>query len=438
VMDERVTLTFDAYYRSAHIWVEMRVFPTADGGMAIYQRDITERKVIEQRWRVSEERMRLLNENVRDYAITMLDTEGRIIDWNAGAERMFGYTAVEALDQPSALLFTPEDRAAGVPEQEMVVARDEGHADDERWHLRKDGSRFWVSGVMMPLRDEDGQLRGYAKVARDLTERMHADEALRRAHDDLEQRVQARTTDLADANVLLQREIAERGQAQQARDDVMRQLITAEEQQRQRISRELHDQLGQQLTALLLGLQALKETSHRRPKAMGLIEQLHAIVDQIGREVHQLALELRPTALDDLGLTAALANYSADWAQRTQVEVNFHSNGLDTLRPGRELETTIYRVVLEALNNVARHAQAKHVSVILERRDNYLIAIVEDDGQGFDTEVVMGTLRQEHQLGLLGMHERLTQAGGTLMVESTPGSSTTVIARIPLNTQLEG
>ena len=437
-MDERVTLTFDAYYRSARIWVEMRVFPTADGGIAIYQRDITERKTVEQHWRTSEERMRLLNENVRDYAITLLDTDGRLIDWNAGAERMFGYTAAEALGQPSALLFTPEDRAAGVPEREMAIARDEGRADDERWHLRKDGSRFWVSGVMTPLRDEDGRLRGFAKVARDLTERMRADEALRRAYDDLEQRVQRRTTDLAAANVSLQREIVERGQAQLARDEVMRQLITAEEQQRQRISRELHDQMGQQLTALLLGLQSLKDVSRGRPKALATIEQLHGIADQIGREVHQLALDLRPTALDDLGLAAALANYSADWAQRTHVAVNFHSSGLDTLRPPLEIETTIYRVVLEALNNVARHAQAKHVSIILERRDNYVIAIVEDDGQGFDTEAVMGTLRQEHRLGLLGMHERLAQFGGTLTVESTPGSSTTVIARIPLNARLEG
>jgi two-component system CheB/CheR fusion protein len=207
VIDEHVTLMFDAYYRTARIWVEMRVFPTADGGIAIYQRDITERKTVEQRWRVSEERMRLLNENVRDYAITLMDTDGRLIDWNAGAERMFGYTAAEALGQPSALLFTPEDRVAGVPEREMATARDEGRADDERWHLRKDGLRFWVSGVMTPMRDEDGRLRGFAKVARDLTERMRAEEALRRAHDDLEQRVQTRTTDLAAANVSLQREI---------------------------------------------------------------------------------------------------------------------------------------------------------------------------------------------------------------------------------------
>ena len=433
VMDERVTLTFDAYYRTTRIWVEMRVFPTADGGIAIYQRDITERKTVEQHWRASEERMRLLNENVRDYAITLMDTDGRLIDWNAGAERMFGYTAAEALGQPSALLFTPEDRAAGVPEREMATARDESRADDERWHLRKDGLRFWVSGVMTPMRDEDGRLRGFAKVARDLTERMRADEALRRAHDDLEQRVQRRTTDLAAANDSLQREIVERSQAQQARDEVVRQLITAEEEERQRISRELHDQMGQQLTALLLGLQALKDTSRGRPKALAMIEQLHGIADQIGREVHQLALDLRPTALDDLGLAAALANYSADWAQRSHVAVNFHSNGLDALRPAREIETTIYRVVLEALNNVARHAQAKHVSVILERRDNYVIAIVEDDGQGFDTEAVMGTLRQEHRLGLLGMHERVAQFGGTLTIESTLGHGTTVIVRIALN-----
>jgi two-component system, chemotaxis family, CheB/CheR fusion protein len=438
VMDEHTTLIFDAYHRSARIWVEMRVFPTADGGIAIYQRDNTERKILEQHWRASEERLRLMNENIHDYAITLLDTDGRLIDWNAGAERMFGYTAAEALGQPSAILFTPEDRMAGVPEHELITARDKGRADDERWHLRKDGSRFWVSGVMTPLRDEDGQLRGFAKVARDLTEHMQAEEVLRRAHDDLEQRVQQRTTDLAAANLALQGEIVKHGQAQLARDQVMRQLITAEELQRQRLSRELHDQIGQQLTALLLGLESLKQSSRGRPKSLAIIEQLHNIADQIGREVHQLALDLRPTALDDLGLAAALANYSANWSQRAQVVVNFHSSGLDTLRPPPEIETTIYRVVLEALNNVARHARAKHVSIILERRSSHVAAIIEDDGQGFDTEAVVSRLRQEHRLGLLGMRERLAQLGGMLTVESTLGSSTTVIARIPLHAPQEG
>jgi PAS domain S-box-containing protein len=432
VIDQRASLEFEAYYPSMHMWVEMRVFPTSDGGIALYQRDISERKQVEERMRISEERMRLLNENVLDYAITMLDTDGRFIDWNVGAERMFGYTAEEALGQPSALIFTPEDRAAGMPEREMRTAATEGRAEDERWHLRKDGSRFWVSGVMTPLRDEQGRLRGYAKVARDLTERMRAEEALHRAHDDLELRVQERTTDLAQANRSLQHEIEERSQAQRARDEVVRLLITADEQARERLSRELHDQIGQQLTALLLGLQSLKQASSGRAKALATIDQLYGIADQIGREAHQLALDLRPTALDDLGLAAALANYAGDWARRSQVGVNFHSHGLDEPRPASEIETTIYRVVLEALNNVARHARAAHVSIVLERRDNQVIAIVEDDGRGFDAEAVIAALRAEQRLGLLGMRERVAQVGGTLTVESNPGSGTTVIARIPL------
>jgi len=437
-MEERSTALFDAFYSGLQIWVEMRLFPTSDGGIAIYQRDITERKRSEERWRVSEERLRLLNENVLDYAITMLDVEGRFVDWNAGAQRMFGYSAEEMVGHESAEIFTPKDREAGLPEHEIRKASEEGSAEDERWHLRKDGSRFWVSGVMTAMRDEDGALRGFAKVARDVTERKAAEELRSRSSDELEHAVRERTSELAQANSALQGEIAERSQAQVMRNEVTRQLITAEERERQRISRELHDQMGQQLTALMLGLQALKEAPRQHAGFGQAIEQLQDIADQIGREVHQLALDLRPTALDDLGLAAALANYSGEWAERSQVQVNFHSQGLDAPRPAPEIETTIYRVVLEALNNVARHAQARRVSVILERREHHVIAIVEDDGHGFDAEAVIGTLRANQRLGLLGIRERLAQVGGMLTIESTPRSGTTVIARIPLIDQPEG
>jgi PAS domain S-box-containing protein len=368
----------------------------------------------------------------------MLDPEGRFLDWNAGAQRMFGYSAEEMLGQPSAAIFTPEDRAAGVPEEEMREAREKGAAEDERWHLRKDGSRLWVSGVMTAMRDENGALRGFAKVARDVTERKTTEELRRRSAEELEQAVAERTSELAQANRALQGEIAERSQAQAMRNEVTRQLITAEERERQRISRELHDQMGQQLTALLLGLQALKDVPRQPGDFEPAIDRLREIADQIGREVHQLALELRPTALDDLGLAAALANYSGEWAARSQVQVSFHSQGLDAPRPAPEIETTIYRVVLEALNNVARHAQAKRVSIILERRDDHAIAIVEDDGRGFEAETIMGTLRASQRLGLLGMRERLAQIGGTLTIESSLESGTTVIARIPLPDQSEG
>jgi signal transduction histidine kinase len=267
---------------------------------------------------------------------------------------------------------------------------------------------------------------------------MRADEALRDAHTDLEQRVSERTTDLAAANVALQSEMAERGRAQAARDEVARRLVIAEEHERKRVSRELHDQMGQQLTGLMLGLQALKDMSGERAEWLQAIENLQSIADQIGREVHQLALDLRPPALDDLGLAAALANYTNEWVQRSQVEASFHSHGLEERRPPSEVETAIYRVVLEALNNVARHAHAAQVSVIVEWQDAQLTAIVEDDGQGFDTEAALSTIRSQQRLGLLGMQERMTQVGGSLTIESTPGSGTTIIARVPLRQKPEG
>jgi PAS domain S-box-containing protein len=125
----------------------------------------------------AEGRLRLMVENVRDYAIFSLDTAGTVATWNSGAERVFGWPESEILGRDGAVLFTPEDRAAGVPAREQAAARERGRAEDERWHVRKDGSRFFASGVLTPILD--GHLHGYAKVCRDITERKHAEEALR-------------------------------------------------------------------------------------------------------------------------------------------------------------------------------------------------------------------------------------------------------------------
>jgi PAS domain S-box-containing protein len=145
------------------------------------EHEIAHRKRVEQALREAEEYLRLMVESVKDFAIFTVDPQGRIVSWNPGAERLFGYPEPEILGQHLDTLFTPEDRAAGVPEREIATAVAKGRASDERWHQCKDGGRFFASGVVTPIFDEDNKLRGFTKIARDITERKQAEEAVREA-----------------------------------------------------------------------------------------------------------------------------------------------------------------------------------------------------------------------------------------------------------------
>ncbi len=163
-------------------------------------RDITERKKAESALRESEERYRTMVEGVKDYAIYMLDPDGRVKTWNMGAERIKGYSAGEIIGQPFAVFFTPEDVACNMPAQLLKRAEMEGQAIYEGQRMRKNGQRFWIQGIVTALRDENGKLRGFSKVARDVTRQREADEQIRQLNEQLEQRVLERTAQLQGAN----------------------------------------------------------------------------------------------------------------------------------------------------------------------------------------------------------------------------------------------
>jgi signal transduction histidine kinase len=204
-------------------------------------------------------------------------------------------------------------------------------------------------------------------------------------------------------------------------------MVFAQEDERRRIAREMHDQFGEQLTTLALRIGALKSACGDRPDLAGHVDALDAVAKRLDRDVDHLVWELRPTALDDLGLRAALDNYVQDWSQRAHIPAALHTSGLLDERLPSEVETTLYRIAQEALNNVAKHARAGSVEIILERRADQVQLVIEDNGVGFEIAHA-GSARQG--FGLLGMRERAALVGATLDIEST-GSGTTVLVRMP-------
>jgi len=258
-----------------------------------------------------------------------------------------------------------------------------------------------------------------------------AEADLQRERDQLEIRVQQRTADLSAANRALQTEMAQRQHAEKEHKKLLRRLADAQENERARISRELHDQLGQELTALKLGLRLVKNQGATIPVIRQSVGKLEQLAGGLMQQVHRLAWELHPAVLDDLGLEAALRRYTTEWSETNRLPVDFHSTGMETARLPLELETALYRVTQEALTNILKHAKARRVSVLLERRPELVSLIVEDDGAGFDDAATFQAARGRGKLGLLGMQERITLAGGTIEIESTPGAGTTIFARIP-------
>jgi signal transduction histidine kinase len=206
-----------------------------------------------------------------------------------------------------------------------------------------------------------------------------------------------------------------------------RRLVEVQETERRHIARELHDQAGQALTSLMVGLRLLEEGADYGEAASAHVAELKHMVDGILENLHQLATDLRPASLDHLGLVAALRQHVEAFGRQHDLAVQFETVNLEDKRLSPTQETALFRIVQEALTNVVRHAQASRADVLLERQGDRVIAIVEDNGLGFDPVAAM----QSGRLGLLGMRERAEMLGGTLVVESWPGAGTTLFVEVP-------
>ena len=386
--------------------------------------DVTERHRAAEATALSETRYRRLFETAQDGILLVDPGTRQIFDANPFLTDMLGYTRAELV---------------GKELWEIGLFRD---IESSKVAFRTLQETGYIRYDDLPLRTHDdrgievefvsnvydvGDARVIQCNIRDVTDRKRAQDALRAALAGLEARVGVRTAELAHTNGVLTTEIRRREAAEADRRDLQQRLTTGQEDERRRIARELHDELGQYLTALGLGLKVVKDATPDPSPERDRLHGLQSMTDRIGRQVHHLALELRPTALDDLGLHAALANYTEGWAERSGVEVDLQGTGSDADRLPPPVETALYRVIQEALTNVLKHAAARRVSVVLQRSPGQVSAVVEDDGRGFDAEAVAA-----HRLGILGMRERVGLVGGTLVVESGPGRGTTLIARVPL------
>ncbi|HEX7794874.1 MAG TPA: ATP-binding protein [Vicinamibacterales bacterium] len=230
------------------------------------------------------------------------------------------------------------------------------------------------------------------------------------------------------AFVALVQDVSQRRQDEAERLTLIRRLVDVEESERRRVARELHDQFGQQLSALTLKLATLRRDRGRRTQFSEELAPLERIATQLGADLDLLVSRLRPPALDDLGLLAALDQYIRRWAEEAGVHAELHAKGLEAGGLNSDTETALYRIVQEALNNVVKHSQAKNVALLLDQSADRVSLIIEDDGVGFNVEQHFPS----HRFGVAGMRERTVLLAGTFDIESNPGHGTTVAVRIPL------
>jgi PAS domain S-box-containing protein len=341
--------------------------------------DITERKLAEEQVRASQERFRMMVENVRDYAIYILDMNGYVTSWNLGAERIEGYRAEEIIGKHYSCFFLADHAARGDPGMQLQFASIQGRYESEGWRMRKNGSQFWAHVILTPLLDETGKSRGFSEITHDVTERKRAEEDLHSYADRLKA--------------------------------TSRRLVEVQEAERRLLARELHDRVGQNLTALGINLSIVAGglPASAKPELTARLEECGLLLAGTVDSMRNVMAELRPHALDDYGLPAALRSLATGFSHRTGIQVAFEGDARGTDLP-KPVDLAMFRIAQEALNNVAKHSNAHHVEIAIRRTNGRATLSVRDNGIGFDPKRIERSNR-EAGWGLLIMRERAEAVG---------------------------
>ncbi|MCA9801012.1 MAG: PAS domain S-box protein [Cyanobacteria bacterium HKST-UBA02] len=322
-------------------------------------------------------RLELLVESSDD-AIILISPGENILSWNKGAENIYGWSPEEMIGRPVHKLWSTRES-----EQENCPF-DLDIRHEQAVHTTKTGNSIDVDLTMSPAGSDDENLDGFCLIVRDITEAKRA-----------------------------------------ASLETACRIAAAEESERLRLSRELHDEIGQRLATAGFYVQSAKCALPARSKAGGALEKLSEALNDLGQEIRRVTLELRPSILDAIGLHAAVERYMDGWSERTGIKTVIVWQGQERL--SRFEESLVYRVIQEALTNAFKHSHAHLVTVLVKIDSEQFLAVVEDDGVGFEIDKP----GRPDALGLSGMKERLNILGGTINFKSSPGNGTTVIISVP-------
>ena len=359
-----------------------------------------------------------------DDAIISQNLNGIITSWNSAAERMFGWTAQEALGKPLTIIVPPDLR----DEKTDTLKQPEfGERIDrlETVRMKKSGERIDVALTVSAIRDQRGRIVGTSRISRDITQRKQAEAQLKAAHEQLEQRVSERTAELWDKN----RELQQQG-------DLVRQLsgrlLQLQDEERRRIARELHDSVGQMLAAISMNISKVsREKGKLSPDTQKCIEENASLVSQTLTEIRTMSHLLHPPLLDEVGLGSALKWFIEGFAQRSKIEVQLEIPE-EFERLNSELEIAIFRIVQECLTNIHRHSGSPTAEIHVSVQEGSVRCEVVDQGKGIPPEK-QSALNSSGSVGVgfRGMRERVRQLGGTLQVDSN-GHGTAVKVVLPL------